>query len=341
MRQEELEKKVTELFERQGFRVEKDGNSLAAVNGKELMLEVFSSENYSKDDVVGNASGEANVFVDETLAGVKDLLENDVSVIYEEKEESKFNTPSYELIGDIAVINDLAGVDREEAVKGIRQHQSVKTILLKKEGLKGEFRVGDYEKLFGDETETIHREFGCRFKVDPTKTYFSERFSTERKRVVDQIEDGENALVMFAGVGPFAIMAAKLSNPKKVISVEKNPEAARYLKENIEINGVEDIVDGIDGDVSDVVPELGKFDRVIMPLPGSSQNFLPLALEHTLEEGVVHYYRFLEDENWDELEDEIVSSAEKTGSSFTILDRTVTGERGPSVSRVCLDIRKG
>ncbi|MFB6216740.1 MAG: class I SAM-dependent methyltransferase family protein, partial [Candidatus Aenigmatarchaeota archaeon] len=179
-------------------------------------------------------------------------------------------------------MNDLAGTDRDEAVEGILAHQNVKTILLKKGGLKGEYRVGDYEILYGEETETVHKEFGCRFRVDPTKVYFSERFSTERKRVVDQIKDGEKVLVMFAGVGPFAIMAAKLANPGKVVAVEKNPDGAEYLKENAELNKVEDVVEGIEGDVAEVVPELGTFDRIIMPLPESAQEFLPLAQVRTL-----------------------------------------------------------
>ncbi|MFT4892276.1 MAG: tRNA (guanine37-N1)-methyltransferase [Candidatus Nanohaloarchaea archaeon] len=337
MEQEKIEEKVRELFERQGFRLEEIENGFKAEKEEtELVLKVFSSENYDLTEIEEKVSEEDRVFVDKDLSNVKDTIDNEVSVLEEEGEEPDFETPSYEVIGDIAVISDLAGVDREEAVDGILHHQNVKTILLKEGGLEGEFRVGNYEKLYGEETETVHKEFGCEFRVDPTKVYFSERFSTERKRVVDQIKDGEKVLVMFAGIGPFAILAAKLANPEKVVAVEKNPEAVDYMEENILINDAEDKVEALEGDVRDILPELGKFDRIIMPLPESADEFLELASDHTEYNGVIHYYRFLEDDNWEKLEDEISERIE----GYEVVNRTECGERGPSVKRVCIEIKK-
>lgn len=339
MRQAELEQKVRELFERQGFEVEKDGNNLTAENDQKLELKVFSSEEFSVEEVVSQTEEGQKVFVDEDLETVKGKIENDVSILKEEEDEPNYNTPSYEVIGDIAVINDLAEVERDEAVEGILYHHpSIKTILLKDEGLSGEFRVGEYEKLYGEETETVHTEHGCRYKVDPTKVYFSERFATERERVISQIEDGEKVLVMFAGVGPFAIMAARNANPEKVVAIEKNPEGAEYLKQNIKLNKVEDIVEGIQGDVSEVVPESGKFDRIIMPLPESSNEFLDLAFKHINNNGVIHYYRFLENDNWEPLIDEIKKTEEITGRECRIIDKIICGHRAPEIDRVCLDI---
>lgn len=336
MKQQKLEEKVRELFKRQGFRLEEIENGFKAEKEElELELKVFSSENYDLTEIEEKVSEEDRVFVDEDLSKVKNIIDNEVSVLEEEREEPDFETPSYEVIGDIAVISDLARVDREEAVDGILHHQNLKTILLKKGSLEGEFRVGNYEKLYGEETETVHKEFGCEFRVDPTRVYFSERFSTERKRVVDKIEDGEKVLVMFAGVGPFAILAAKLAEPEKVVAVEKNPEAVDYMEENILINSAEDKVEAIEGDVEEVVPELGKFDRIIMPLPESANEFLELASEHTEYNGVIHYYRFLEDDNWKVLEEEV---SEKV-NNFKTLNRVECGERGPSVKRVCIDIK--
>lgn len=337
MEQEKLEKKVGELFERQNFELEKAEDGFKAVKDElELELKVFSSEKYGLNDIEGKVSKEDRVFVDEELSDVKNIVDNEVSILEEDVDNPEFETPSYEVIGDIAVISDLAGIDREEAVEGILHHQNVKTILLKKGGLEGEFRVGNYEKLHGEETETVHKEFGCEYRVDPTKVYFSERFSTERKRVIDQIQDGEKVLVMFAGVGPFAVLAGKKASPEKVVAVEKNPEAADYMEENILINSVEDKVEPIEGDVRDILPELGKFDRIIMPLPESADKFLELAFEHTEHNGVIQYYRFLEHNNWEKLEDEISAKIE----DYEIVNRTECGERGPSVKRVCIEIKK-
>lgn len=338
MEHRKLEQKVRQLFEEQGFELEEKENGFLASNGTELSLKVFSSEKYDKEEAVSLVDEDDKVFADEGLSGIKDRVDNDVSILEEETEREEYETPSYEVIGDIAVINELNDIEREEAVEGILQHQNVKTILLKKEGLKGEFRVGDYEKLYGEETETIHTEFGCRYRVDPTKVYFSERFGTERKRIVDQIKDGENVLVMFAGVGSFAILAAKEAEPGKVVAVEKNPKAAEYLKENIEMNKVGDRVEGIEGDVSEVVPELGKFDRIVMPLPESADEFLPLAFQHVEQGGTIHYYRFLEEENWEQIMEEIEEAAEETSRSYKVLDRVNCGDRGPYLERVCVDL---
>lgn len=341
MKQIELEEKVRELFERQGFSVEKGDYILTASNEEKLELGVFSSEKFTVEEIKNKVRDNQKVFVDEELGSAKDELDNDVSVLKEEQESPDFDIPSYELIGDIAVINDLAGVAEEEAIEGIKYYNlGIETILLKEEGLSGEFRVGDYRKLYGEKTETVHKEHGCRYKVDPTKVYFSERFSTERERVISQIEDGEKVLVMFAGVGPFAIMAAKSAEPEKVVAVEKNPEGAEYLKENIELNNIEDIVEGIQGDVTDIVPDLGKFDRIIMPLPESANEFLELAFEHTNYNGVIHYYRFLEEEKWGKIDEEIEESSINSNISYEIVDRIECGERGPSVKRVCIEIKK-
>ncbi|MFB6147886.1 MAG: hypothetical protein ABEJ66_03300, partial [Candidatus Nanohaloarchaea archaeon] len=87
--------------------------------------------------------------------GMEQLSEEmDVSILREDRDGEEYELPSYELIGDIAVINELT-VPEEEAINGILEHHPrVKTILLKEEPLQGEFRVGDYKKLYGDETET-------------------------------------------------------------------------------------------------------------------------------------------------------------------------------------------
>jgi len=214
------------------------------------------------------------VFVDEELEKVKERIRNDISILAEEKQDPDYNTPSYEVIGDIAVINDLADVQRQEAVKGILHYNpNLKTILLKKEGLKGEFRIGDYEKLYGEETETIHKEHGCRYKVDVTKAFFSEREATERGRVLDSIENGEKILVMFCGIGPYPVLIAK-NKDVELTGIEKNPKAVSYAKENVELNKVEESVTIIEGDVSKVVSDLDGFDRILMPSPTNASEFL-------------------------------------------------------------------
>ncbi len=339
MKQEKLEKKAEELFERQGFRIKREDDVFKACNeGDELEFQVFSSEKYSVEEARERIENDTDaVFVDESLREIKEVAETDVSVLKEEEDGKSYDLPSFELIGDIAVINDLDGKDEEEVVEGITEnHPHIETILLKSEQLSGEFRVGGYKKLYGQDTETVHKEFGVDIKVDPTKAYYSERFSTERKRVADQIKPGEKVLVMFAGVGPFALIAARHSEAERIVAVEKNPEACEYLKENIKLNNFTERIEARCGDVEEILPELeDRFDRIIMPLPGKADEFLDLAESVVSKDAVIHYYRFMEEDDREGLESEIESILEH---DFRVREMVKCGEKSPSTDRVCVDI---
>lgn len=344
MEQEKLERKVVGLFEEQGFEVFNEDNNVffANNNNLELQLYVFSSENYGCQDIKNlevEIGSNIKIFVDEGLKKAKEIIGDNVSVIHEFEDEEKFDLPSYELIGDLAVINDIQDYAEDKVVEGIKSHHpSIKTILVKEDALKGEFRVGDYNKICGEETETIHKEFGCRFLVDPTKTYFSERFGSERDEVTSSVE-GEKVLVMFAGVGPFAILAAN-RGADKVVAVEKNPVACNYLKQNIGLNNLEDNVESFCGDVRDVLPNLEeRFNRVIMPLPGSAIDFLDIATGVLKQEGIIHLYAFVENEDFSGLEAEISGFYSDLDLGYKILGRSRCGVVSPSKDRYRIDIR--
>ena len=67
--------------------------------------------------------------------------------------------------------------------------KSVKSVLKKESAREGEFRTRKYKLLAGDKnTEVIHKEHGYSLKLDPQKTYFSVRESTERQRIADNME---------------------------------------------------------------------------------------------------------------------------------------------------------
>lgn len=332
MKQQQLENRVQEIFEQQGFEVEETGGRIIATQGDmEKKIQVFSSAEHEVENVRELIEQDCLVFVDEGLEELGDT--ENVSVIRKE-DRKEYDLPSYELIGDIAVLNELPEkYEQEEVVEGILEHHPrVKTILLKTEPLSGEFRLGEYEKLYGSETETTHKEFGCRYRVDPTKAYFSERLATERKRVVDQIEEGERVLVIGAGVGPYAILAARKARPEKVVAIEKNPEAAEYLRENIELNNVEDIVEAIEAGALEVMEDLGKFDRIIIATPEFPEKFLRSALEHTLKGGIIHYYGFTGDLS------KLEEAPEDVNSNAEALRKNRCGEIGPSSERICIDL---
>jgi len=254
---------------------------------------------------------------------------------------------AFDVVGDIAIVEP--GVDGEAFLK---EHKNVNVVLAKKGGVEGEFRVRDYEILasrldarqFDDipallrprkPTETVHRESGCRFRVDPTEAYFSVRLGTERKRIADLVKPGEKVLVMFAGVGPYPVIIAKTAEPELVVGVELNPYAVLFFEDNIVLNKLEGKLKAIEGDVKFEVPKLKEdFDRIVMPLPKDSENFLYLALKKIKKGGHIHLYRILHENDVDAFVQEL-----KKSLSRVKIDVVKAGEYAPGSFRYCFDIK--
>ncbi|MFP4655494.1 MAG: class I SAM-dependent methyltransferase [Methanohalobium sp.] len=145
----------------------------------------------------------------------------------------------FDIIGEIAVLSipdnlDNYKFDIARYITGI--HRNLKTVLNKTTKVDGDKRVANFEILFGNDTITIHREYGFSYRVDVSKVFFNNRLSYERQRVVSKINPHEKVLVPFCGVGPFAIPAAFHSF--ETVAIEKNPEAFKWLQENARLNKV-------------------------------------------------------------------------------------------------------
>lgn len=257
------------------------------------------------------------------------------------EEELKILRRSFEIIGNVAIVeipDELIGKKELIAEAIMKRHKSVKTILRKVGEVSGVYRVARYEKICGENTETIAKEHGCRFLVDPTKVYFSSRLSGERERVAKLVREGERVLVMFAGVGPFAIVIAKLSKAKEVIGIELNKVAVDYFRKNVELNKVSNVT-VIEGDVAEVVPKLeGRFDRVLMPAPYSAESYVSLIRGKVKPGGYVHYYTF-ESEN---LEEELAKKVEeiflRNGMIAKAKFKRKCGSFAPYVNRYVVDL---
>ncbi|MEM0088148.1 MAG: class I SAM-dependent methyltransferase family protein [Archaeoglobaceae archaeon] len=257
------------------------------------------------------------------------------------KEELKALRRSFEIIGSVAIIEipDELMHKSDLIVSAIlSRHKNVRTILRKVGEVSGAFRVAKYEKLYGEKTETIAKEYGCRFLVDPTKVYFSSKLSSERERIARLVREGERILVMFAGVGPYAILIAKLSKPKEVVGVELNSVAVEYFKKNIELNKVTNVI-AIEGDVAEVVPRLeGKFDRILMPAPYSAKDFVHVIKGKIVEGGFLHYYTF-ESENCEkDLPKKVEEIFLRNGMIVKTKFMRRCGNFAPYVNRYVLDL---
>ncbi len=255
------------------------------------------------------------------------------------KEELKHVKRSFEIIGDIAIIEIPEELEDKkhviaEALTEINKH--IKVVIRKTGELSGEYRTGKYELLTGNRTETIYTESGCRFKLDPTKVYFSEKLGTERQKIAEQVKDNESILCMFAGIGPFPIIIARKKDVK-IHAVEINPTAVKYFKENVKLNKVADKIEIFKGDVDFVVPKINKkFDRILMPAPKNAEDFLDLALDCVKKNGTINYYTFAGEENFKTLRKDI---REKCKKKVKITDIRKCGSFAPGVFRVAVDFR--
>jgi tRNA (guanine37-N1)-methyltransferase len=172
--------------------------------------------------------------------------------------------------------------------------KSAKSIFAQTSAVQGDYRLRNLEYLAGVNcTATEHREHGCRFKVDVSKTYFSPRLSTERMRISKMIADNEIITNMFAGVGTYSILIAKSNKTCKVYSIDSNPIANELALVNAQLNKVRERVIPICGDAREVIVKQlrGTSTRVLMPLPEKAKEFVDFAVMALKEKkGMIHYF---------------------------------------------------
>ena len=253
---------------------------------------------------------------------------------------------SYDIVGDIAVLeipDNLKPKEKEIADALLRTNVNIKVVLRKESGMEGEYRVRRFAFLAGEKrTETSYVEHGVRMRRDLAKVYFSPRLSHERGRISGKVGPGETVLVMFAGVGPFALVIAKKQNDARVYGIELNPDAVRYFEENIGLNGMDGRVEAVLGDVRKVVPErfAGIADRVLMPLPKSAEDFLDVALLAAKKGGVVHFYTFVNRaEGKGAAERKVLEAGKKARRKIEILESREVRPFSPSTVQIVVDFK--
>lgn len=205
---------------------------------------------------------------------------------------------SMDVIGRVAILEIPPELEEWKSVVGkavLEVKRGVGTVLAKAGIVGGEYRLRRFEVIAGTGgTETVHKEYGCVYHLDPTEVYFSPRLSEERRRVAAQVKEGETIVDMFASIGPFSIQIAKSRNNVKVYAIDANEKAFHYLKKNVEANKVENVVIPVVGDVRLLAERFeGVADRVIMDLPERAAEFVDVACRILKPKGgMIHFYCF-------------------------------------------------
>jgi len=205
----------------------------------------------------------------------------------------------WEKIGDVAVIklSDNLKKYQDKIGETYATVLNCKTVLNDIGGITGELREPDVEIIYGsNQTETIHKENGVRFKLDPQKVMFSSGNMDERIRMSNISFQDETVVDLFAGIGYFTLPMAVHSKPEKIFACELNHTAYNYLCENIVLNDVTDIVEPLFGDNRFVAPK-NIADRVIMGYIGGTMDFLSTAIECLKDNtGIIHFHEKYSDD---------------------------------------------
>lgn len=82
------------------------------------------------------------------------------------------------------------------------------------------------------------KESNCTFSLDFSKVYWNSRLQGEHDRLVSQFEKGAWVCDVMAGIGPFALPAAK-NKGCVVFANDLNPMSFKYLQENLKQNKLE------------------------------------------------------------------------------------------------------
>jgi tRNA (guanine37-N1)-methyltransferase len=258
----------------------------------------------------------------------------------EEMQEVK---TAHDIMGSVAIIevpDSLAAKERLIATTLLDANPLIKTVLKKGSGHEGVYRTQHMVYLAGEETkEATYKENNCTFIVDVQDVYFSSRLATERKRIAEQVNTNEHILVMFSGAAPYPCVLAKNTPAKHIIGVEINPKGHEYGLANVTRNKVDNVTLYC-GDVRNVVPTLNQtFDRIIMPLPRTAEEFLDVALPVANKHARIHLYGFYHVDEFDKAKQEIKKHCEHHQRTYIIDAIVKSGQQSPRTYRICVDIQ--
>lgn len=120
----------------------------------------------------------------------------------------------------------------------LEKNPNIRTVVNKLDTIDNEFRFFKMEKLAGDDEYVVTlSESGCQFTFDFRTVYWNSRLHTEHDRLIRHFQPYEVVSDVMAGVGPFAVPAAKRGT--YVLANDLNPSSYEALKNNSQKNRVD------------------------------------------------------------------------------------------------------
>lgn len=191
---------------------------------------------------------------------------------------------------------------------------NAKTVVNKTNVIDATFRFFSMEILAGEEnTEVEVKENGLRYQFDFSKVYWNPRLGTEHEKIVNFLKPEDVLYDVFAGVGPFAVPAARKGI--KVLANDLNPESYKWLLKNAKINKTKGNITAFNKDGRDFLRNEVKTDilkrrennqsgveHIVMNLPAMAVEFLDVFRDWFTDEEIrkvsskqlkIHVYCFV------------------------------------------------
>lgn len=262
------------------------------------------------------------------------------------QEETAQVYSAFDQIGDIVIIKIPDGLMPKKKLIAdaiVANVKTAKAVFAQVSAVKGDFRVRELEFIAGENrTVTEYKEHACRFRVDVARAYFSPRLSTERLRIAEMVGNDETIINMFAGVGTYSVVIARMNKTCRVYSIDSNSAASELDKINAQLNKVQDRVFSICGDAAEVIKGklAGQANRVLMPLPERAKEFVDSAVLALKEKGIVHYFAHVKADS-KKVGREL--GLEDARDAFAEYDHQVLGTRvvrevGPRIYQIVADV---
>jgi tRNA (guanine37-N1)-methyltransferase len=282
---------------------------------------------------------------------------------------------AFDQIGAIAILEidtQLREYETRIAQTLLQINPSIKSVYRKDGAHDGEYRLQSLKYLAGEQTTQTHTiENGVHMQLDVATTYFSPRLANERLRIAKQVSQDEQILILFSGIAPQAYIIEnhikkqitqeakqiaqetkhKLQEAKNIqkhtqspnlniVCVEINPQAHKTALDNIKRLKSKHI-QVVCADAKEYTKELinanQKFDRIIMNLPKTAHEYLDEAISLITNNGIIHYYDFLEESKFDVAIYRIQTAAKKQHKIAIINGIYTVGAQGVKTYRICVD----
>lgn len=258
------------------------------------------------------------------------------------KSKIQYVQSAYDRIGDVIIIEVPEEISKYEKLIGetlLEMHRTVKVVAKKVGWHYGKYRRQKIKILAGERRKTaLYTENNIRMYVNYEDAYFSPRLSQERLRISNLVKKGEDVLVMFSGIAPYCLTIRKHSDAGRIVGVEMNPKGHDLAERNVKLNKMSGI-ELFCGDVKIVLPKMkNKFDRIIMPLPKTSIDFLDVALPRLKKNGVIHYYAFWHEDGFSEEKKKLKKHCKELGYNVKVKKVVKCGPHKPRVYRICADL---